>query len=75
MFVALSVQLPDDRIDICAAEARVSQVLQKAGFVPGSVTSHREPERQQEVVGGPEAFSDSVDLMDQVLQTDDAVFT
>lgn len=47
---ASSVQLPDDRVDICAAEARLSQVLQEPGFVFGGVPSHRQPERQQEVV-------------------------
>lgn len=35
-----SVQLSDDRINVCAAESRVSQVLQEARLVPGGVTSH-----------------------------------
>lgn len=69
-----SVELPDDGVNVCAAEAGVPQVLEQAGFVAGSVTSHRQLKRYQEVVGGLEVLAHRVDLVDEVLQADDAVF-
>lgn len=50
-----SVQQSDDGVDVGAAEARPPQVLQETRFVACGVTRHRQTERQQEVVGGPEA--------------------
>lgn len=70
-----SVQLPDDGVNVRAAKAGVPQVLEEPGSVAGGVASHRQLERQQEIVGGPEAFANRVDLVDEVLQADDAVFS
>lgn len=39
------------------------------------MTSYRQPEGQQEVVGNPEATADRVDLVYEVLEADDAMFT
>lgn len=70
-----SVQLSDDYIDICATVPWVSQVLQEPSFVFDGVTSHWQPERQQEVIGSSKVLPNRVDLMNQVLQADDSLFT
>lgn len=70
-----SVQLSDDGVDIRTAESGISKVFKETGFVSGSMTRHRQPERQQEVVGRAEALANRVDFMDQVLQADDAMFS
>lgn len=67
--------MPDDGVNVRAAKAGVPQVLEEPGSVAGSVASHRQLERQQEIVGGPETFANRVDLVDEVLQADDAVFS
>lgn len=69
-----SVQLPDDGVNICTTKPRVSQVLHESSFVASSVTSHRQLEWQQEILGSTEVLANRVDLVDEVLQTDDAVF-
>lgn len=70
-----SVEQSDDGVDVCPTETRVSQVFQESSFVSGSMPRYRQPERQQKVVGGHKALADGVYFMDQVLQTDDAMFT
>lgn len=70
-----SVQESDDAVDVWTAEPWVSQVFEKASFIPGGVTSHRKLERHEKIVGFPKAFTNRIDLVDQILQTDDAMFT
>lgn len=67
--------MSDDGVNVRAAKAGVSQVLEEPGFVAGSVASHRQLEWQQEIVDSSETFANRVDLVDEVLQADDAVFS
>lgn len=73
-FSSFSVQLPDDGVNICATKPRVSQILHESGFVASSVTSHWQLEWQKEILGSPKVFANWVDLVDEVLQADDAMF-
>lgn len=70
-----SVQQPDDGVNLRAPKSRLPQVFQESCFIPGSVARDRELEGLQEVAGGAETLPHREDLMDQVLQTDDALFT
>lgn len=70
-----SVQQPNNAVNVRATKPRVSQVFEKSCLIPGTVARDRQPEWQQEVAGSPETLPHRVDLMDEVLQTDDAVFT
>lgn len=69
------VQQSDDGVNVCATKSRVSQVLEESSLIPGSVTRHWQLEWQQEVAGSLEALTNWVDLVNKVLQTDDALFT
>lgn len=70
-----SVQEPNNGVNLRAPESRTSQVFKKARFVLGGVAGDGQLERQQKVVGGLEALPDGVDLVDEVLQADDALLT
>lgn len=70
---AASVELPDYRVYVRPSGSWVAYVLQKTCLVPGSMSSHRQLERPYEVADHPEVLPHRVDLMDQVLQTDDTI--
>lgn len=69
-----SVHPPDHSVDLIFPVASVSSLHKVCGLLVHATTRGRQLEGPQEVVGGLEVLSNCIDLMDEVLDTDDAIF-
>ena len=68
------VHPPDQSVDLVLPVPSISSLHKVSGLLVHATTGGRQLEGPQEVVGGLEVLTNCVDLMDQVLDTDDAVF-
>lgn len=69
-----SVHPPDHSVDLIFPVASVSTLHKVCGLLVHSTTRWWQLERPEEVVGGLEVLANCVNLMDEVLNTDDAIF-
>lgn len=69
-----SVHPPDHSVDLIFPVASVTSLHEVCGLLVHATTRGRQLEGPQEVVGGLEVLPNCIDLMDEVLNTDDAVF-
>lgn len=70
-----SVKGPDHSVDVFGSRSRLTHLFQKPDFVSGRVSRNRQTERTEESVHHFEVLSSRVDLMDEILQTDDSILT
>lgn len=69
-----SVHPPDHSVDLVLPVASISSLHKVCGLLVHATTGWWQLEGPQEVVGGLEVLSNCIDLMDEVLNTDDTVF-
>lgn len=62
---------PDESVDLVLAVASVSSLHEMRRLLVHAAAWRRQLEGPQEVVGGFEVLADGVDLVDQILHTDD----
>lgn len=77
MFLQLTITLvhpPDHSVDLILPVASVTSLHKVCGLLVHTTAGWRQLEGPQEVVGGLEVLSNCVNLMDEVLNTDDAIF-
>lgn len=77
-FLKLTLNLvhPSDQpVDLVLPVASVTSLHKVCGLLVHAATWRRQLEWPQEVVGGLEVLANCVDLMNEVLNADDAIFT
>ena len=77
MFLELTKTLvhpPDHSVDLILPVAGVSSLHKVCGLFVHTTTGWRQFEGPQEVVGGLEVLANCVNLVDEVLDADDAIF-
>lgn len=68
------VHPPDHSVDLVLPVASISSLHKVCGLLVHTTAGWRQLEGPQEVVGGLEVLSNCVNLMDEILNTDDAIF-